>query len=168
MNAFYEKYQQDIDEHLAKYPPDRKRSAVMPLLYIAMREDGYISKEEIRQIAEILGMSPTEVVSISGFYTLFHTEPGGKLRIQVCTDVCCALRGADKFLEDLCESLGVKPGETSEDGFLIVEPVMCLASCDKAPMFQCQTTEGIAHHEEQTVESALEVIEDYRKKENAQ
>jgi NADH:ubiquinone oxidoreductase subunit E len=134
----------------------------MPLLYIAQREGGHVSKHDIEDIAEICGMTTSEVVSIIGFYTLYHDEPAGKIRIQVCTDLPCALRGADKFMGDLCEALGIQPGETTPDGLITVEGVMCLAACDKAPMFQAQSGDGLEYHENQTVESTLELIEKWR------
>ncbi len=165
MNALQEKYAKEIEAVLAKYPPERKRSAVMPLLYIAQREGGYITKQAMTDIAEILEMTATEVASIVGFYSLYHDEPGGKYRIQVCTDLPCALRGAEEFLEKLCENIGIKVGETTADGLVTIEGVMCLAGCDKAPMFQVQSEEGIEYHENQTVESTLDLIEEWRKKE---
>ena len=165
MNNLTEKYTEEIQRTLSKYPPDQKRSAVMPLLYIAQREKGHVTKQSIEEIAEILDITPTEVVSIVGFYTLYHDEPGGKYRIQVCNDLPCALRGADEFLEKLCENLGIKVGETTSDGLVTVEAVMCLAACDKAPMFQVQTGDGLTYHENQTVDSAGELIESWREKE---
>ncbi len=164
MNALLEKYPNEVQVILANYPSDRagKRSAVMPLLYLAQRENGYITQEAISQIAEICQVSTTDVASLIGFYTLYHDEPSGKYLIQVCTDLPCALRGADEFLEKLCENLGIKVGETISDGIVKVEQVMCLAGCDKAPMFQVQSPEGIEYHENQTVESALEVINKLR------
>ncbi|MCK4900690.1 MAG: NAD(P)H-dependent oxidoreductase subunit E [Anaerolineales bacterium] len=164
MNNLAEKYAEEIQTTLSKYPPDQKRSAVMPLLYLAQREEGHVTKQSIQEIAEILDITPTEVVSIVGFYTLYHDEPGGKYRIQVCNDLPCALRGADQFLEQLCENLGIKVGETTSDGLVTVEAVMCLAACDKAPMFQVQTGDGLTYHEDQTVESVNELIESWREK----
>jgi NADH-quinone oxidoreductase subunit E len=160
LNALLEKYADEIQVILAKYPADRagKRSALMPLLYLAQRENGYLTKEVIGQIAEICDISTTDVASMIGFYTLYHDEPSGKYIIQVCTDLPCALRGAEQFLEKLCENLGIKVGETTPDGRIKVEAVMCLAGCDKAPMFQVQSPEGLEYHENQTVESALETI----------
>jgi len=153
-----EKYSNEISAILTKYPAERKRSAVMPLLYLAQREQGYIAQQEIEEIAEILEISSTEVGSIIGFYTLYYDKPGGKYRIQVCTDLPCALRGADQFLHQLCSNLGIKVGETTPDGLVTVEAVMCLAACDKAPMFQVQTGQGLEYHENQTVEDALSLI----------
>ena len=165
MNAIQEKYAKEIEAILSKYPADRKRSAVMPLLYIAQREDGYVTKQDMSEIAEILEITPTEVASIIGFYTLYYEKPGGKYRIQVCNDLPCALRGADEFLEKLCENVGIQVGETTEDGLVTIEAVMCLAGCDKAPMFQVQTGDGIEYHEKQTVESTMELIENWKKQE---
>lgn len=165
MNAIQEKYAKEIEAILSKYPADRKRSAVMPLLYIAQREDGYVTKKDMTEIAEILEITPTEVASIIGFYTLYYEKPGGKYRIQVCNDLPCALRGADEFLQKLCENVGIQVGETTEDGLVTIEAVMCLAGCDKAPMFQVQTGDGIEYHENQTVESTLELIEGWKKQE---
>jgi len=164
VNALAEKYADEIEKILAKYPADQKRSAVMPLIYLAQREGGYVTKQALQDIAEITGLTPTEVVSIVGFYTLYHDKPGGKFRIQVCNDLPCALRGADEFLEKLCENLGIQVGGTTEDGAITVEAVMCLAGCDKAPMFQVQSGEGLSYHENQTVESALELVAELRKK----
>ena len=160
-----EKYAAEIESILAKYPPDQKRSAVMPLLYLAQREDGYVTKGDMAEIGEILGITSTDVASIVGFYTLYYDQPGGDVRIQVCNDLPCALRGADEFLEALCENLSVKVGGTTEDGSVTVEAVMCLAACDKAPMFQVQSKDGIVYYEDQTVSSAMEVVEALRKKE---
>lgn len=164
MNALLEKYGDEIQAILAKYPSDRqgKHSAVMPLMYLAQRENGYITKEAIGQIAEICEITTTEVASMIGFYTLYHDEPSGKYRIQVCTDLPCALRGAEEFLEKLCENLGVKVGEPTADGKIVIETVTCLAGCHNAPMFQVQSPEGIEYHENQTVESAVEVINKLR------
>jgi NADH-quinone oxidoreductase subunit E len=163
-----EKYAVEIEGILSKYPPDQKRSAVMPLLYLAQREEGYVTKGAMLEIAEILGISPTEVASIIGFYTLYYDKPGGTYHLQVCSDLPCALRGADEFLDQLCQNLGIKVGETTPDGLLTVEAVMCLAACDKAPMFQIQSGDGLTYHENQDLDSALEVIKELRLRDAAQ
>jgi NADH-quinone oxidoreductase subunit E len=156
-----EKYPDEIKAIFAKYPV--KRSAVMPLLYLAQREAGYIKKESMQEIAKMLDLDVTEVASIVGFYTLYHDEKAGKYRMQVCTDLPCALRGADKFLENLCGNLGVKVGEITADGLVTVEAVMCLAACDKAPMFQLQEGDQVTYHENMTVDRALELVEALKK-----
>jgi NADH-quinone oxidoreductase subunit E len=157
-----EKYAQEIRTVLAKYPPEQRCSAVMPLIYLAQQEKMYVDRRDMAEIAEILGMSPTEVVSVVGFYSLYYDQPKGVYHIQVCTDLPCALRGAEQFLEQLCERLGIQPGETTPDGLITVEAVMCLAACDKAPMFQVQSGQGLEYYENQTVENALALIERLR------
>ena len=153
------KYSKEIKQILAKYPPEHKRSAVMPLLYLAQREEGYVNKDAIKDIARILDITETDVASIIGFYTLYHDKKAGKYRMQVCTDLPCALRGADEFLDKLCQNLGIKVGETTEDGLVTLEAVMCLASCDRAPMFQTQGPDGIKYHDYMTVDRTMELIE---------
>jgi NADH-quinone oxidoreductase subunit E len=164
VNPLLEKYNDEIKAILAKYPADKagKRSAVMPLMYLAQREDGYVTRHAIGQIAELCEITTTEVASIIGFYSLYYDKPSGKYHVQVCTDLPCALRGAEQFMEKLCENLGIKVGDTTPDGKVKVESVMCLAGCDKAPMFQVQGPDGIEYHEDQTVESALELINKLR------
>jgi len=158
-----DKYPQEVEKILAKYPPEHKRSAVMPLLYLAQRDEGYATREAMQDIAELLEITSTDVASIVGFYTLFHDEKEGRYRMQVCTDVACAMRGADQFLHELCENLQVKVGETTKDGFVTIEEVKCLAGCDKAPLFQVQGENGIEYHENMTVDKTLELIEALRK-----
>jgi len=158
-----EKYPEEVKKILAKYPPEQKRSAVMPLLYLAQREGGYVTKEAMADIAKMLEITTTDLASIIGFYTLFHDEKAGKYRMQVCTDLPCALRGADKFLEELCGNLGIQVGETTPDGLVTIEAVMCLAGCDKAPMFQLQSADGIEYHENMTVDKTMELVEALRK-----
>ena len=158
-----EKYPGEVKKILAKYPGEYKRSAVMPLMYLAQREAGYITKESMADIAQILDMSLTDVGALVGFYTLFHDKKEGKYRMQVCTDLPCALRGADQFMESLCANLGIQVGETTPDGLITLESVMCLAACDKAPMFQIQTAEGLEYHEDMTVDRTLELIQALKK-----
>ena len=151
-----EKYSEEVKAIFVKYPV--KRSAVMPLLYLAQRESGFISKESMAEIARMLNLDVTEVASIVGFYTLYHDEKAGKYRMQVCNDLPCALRGADKFLDALCQNLGVKVGETTPDGLVTIEAVMCLAACDKAPMFQLQEGDRVTYHENMTVDRTMELV----------
>lgn len=154
-----EKYSSEIDAILGRYPEERQRAAVMPLLHLAQREYGYLSGDAVQDVSEILNLDPTEVAKLIRFYTLYHDEPGGEIRLQICTDLPCALRGAEQFAADLCQRLGIESGGTTDDGLVTVEEVMCLAACHRAPMFQVQDRDGIHYHENQTVESALDFIE---------
>jgi NADH-quinone oxidoreductase subunit E len=153
-----QKYPEEVKRILSKYPPENKRAAVMPLLYLAQREEGYLTKAAMQDVAGIVDITETEVAALVGFYTLYHDEKGGKYRMQVCTDLPCALRGADEFMKNLCANLGIRVGETTSDGFLTLEAVTCLAACDKAPMFQTQGPDGIKYHENMTVDRTMELI----------
>lgn len=130
-----EKYPEKVEAVFAKYPD--KRSAVMPLLYLAQEEYGYCTPEAFVEVGELVGVDPSQVKSIAGFYTMFRESPKGKYWLQVCTDLPCALRGADEFYAALLEELGIEDGGTTEDGMFTVEQAMCLAACDNAPMLQC-------------------------------
>ena len=164
MNDFLKTHSAEIKELLAMYPKGQEHSAVMPLLHLAQRDNGCITRHEIENIAGILGISSTEIASIVGFYTLYHTEEEkAHYRIQVCTDLACALRGADDFLEILCKKVGIRPGETTPDRSITIEEVTCLAGCDKAPLFQVQGGGAIRYYEEQTPETAVELINQLRK-----
>ena len=156
--SLVKKYPKEVKQILSKYPPEGKRSAVMPLLYLAQREEGYVTKSAMQDIADIVGITETDVAAVVGFYTLYHDKKAGKYRMQVCTDLPCALRGADKFMENLCGSLGIKVGETTPDGVVTLEAVMCLAACNNAPMFQTQGPDGIKYHENMTVDKTMELV----------
>lgn len=156
--SLLKKYPNEIEHILVKYPPEQKQSAVMPLLHLAQREAGFVSRTALEEVAGITGLSTTEVASVIGFYTLYHDAPGAKIRIQVCTDVACDLRGAKEYLQAVCQSLGIKPGESTADGLVEIEEVKCLAACDRAPMFQSQIGDELEYHENQTPEKTLDWI----------
>ncbi len=152
--------QQELTEILKKYPADRKMSAVLPALYLAQREKNWLADEDIEAVAEALDISPTHVHSVIGFYTLFRKEPTGKYLVQVCTDLPCALRGAEAFYQRLCQRLGLSPqGGTTADGLFTVEEVVCIAACDKAPCAQI----NLEYYENLTDEQMDGVIEQLRK-----
>ena len=144
-----DKYPTEIAALLAKYPPEQRRSAVMPLLHLAQQAQGVIARETLSEVGALTGLSATEVAGIAGFYSLFLDHPEGKHRVQICTDLPCALAGADRFAEELCASLRIKLGETTADGRFTVEAVTCLAGCDRAPLFQVQDATGIHYYESQ-------------------
>lgn len=129
-----EKYTEEIKAILAKYPD--KRSAVLPVMYLAQEAYGFMSKEAMRDVASVLGLDPTHVLSLSGFYSLYYEEPVGKFVLEICNDLPCALRGADEFVEMACNKLDIGVEETTADGLFTIKTVMCLAACDKAPMMQ--------------------------------
>ncbi len=166
MSVLLDKHAAEIERILSKYPPERKRSAVLPLLYIAQQEYGYCTPEAIREVAGIAGVSPTEVESVVGFYTLFYDKPIGRHVVQICNDLPCALRGSDQFLDHACRKLGVDKhkvehgGDTTADGEFTLESVVCLAACDKAPMMQID----LEYFERLSNEDFDRLIEEYRLK----
>jgi NADH-quinone oxidoreductase subunit E len=152
-----EKYADRIAKIFAKYPD--KRSGVMALLYLAQEEYGWVTPEALKEVAALCDIDPTQVQSIAGFYTMYSEKPKGRYWLQVCTDLPCALRGADDFYRQLCEYLGLgEEGGTTEDGLFTVEPVMCLAACDRAPMLQC----NFHYHENLDMEKMKALIEQWR------
>ncbi|MEO8082608.1 MAG: NAD(P)H-dependent oxidoreductase subunit E [Ardenticatenales bacterium] len=131
----------DVAAAIAKYPDDRQASAVLDLLYLAQAAYGRVTTEAIEEVASLLEMDATQVRGVVGFYSLFKEEPHGRMVVHYCTDLPCALRGAEVFLPEVCRAFGVaKPGETSPDGLFSVEEAMCLAACDRAPMMQVNLT----------------------------
>ncbi len=158
------KYAKEVEEILSKYPQEGRRSAVMPLLFLAQREEGYVNKASMQDIAKILEITETDVASIVRFYTLYHDKKEGRYRMQVCTDLPCALRGAEEFMEAVCDRLGLNVGETTADGFLTLEAVTCLAACDKAPMFQTQGPDGLKYHENMNVDKTVDLIATLKRK----
>jgi NADH-quinone oxidoreductase subunit E len=106
------------------------------------------------------------VASIVRFYTLYHDKKEGRYRMQVCTDLPCALRGAEEFMEAVCDRLGLNVGETTADGFVTLEAVTCLAACDKAPMFQIQGPDGLKYHENMNVDKTVDLIATLKRKSN--
>jgi len=121
-------------EIIRRYPSSR--SALLPLLYLAQEQDGYVSGDAMAHIAELLDITPAEVLGTASFYTMFKREPVGTYLISVCTNIACLLDGGYELLEHAEASLGVKPEGTTADGMFTLEEVECLALCDQAPCLQ--------------------------------
>jgi NADH-quinone oxidoreductase subunit E len=152
-----ETHPDQIQRIFSRYPD--KRSAVMPLLHVAQEAYGWISAEAIRDVADLCELDPTQVKSIAGFYTMFRESPKGKYWLQVCTDLPCALRGAEAFYTELLEYLGIEDGGTTLDGLFTTEHVTCLAACDRAPVLQS----NFHFLENLDIEKAKALIEEWRK-----
>ena len=130
-----EKRRDEIDEILSHYP--EKRAALLPLLYLAQDEyGGWLPRAALEEVAGILDLDPTDVFAVSEFYSLFYNEPVGKFVLRFCTDLPCALVGADDLYATLLQKLGLEKGGTTEDGLFTVESSVCLASCGTAPVMQ--------------------------------
>jgi NADH-quinone oxidoreductase subunit E len=119
---------------IALYP--EPRSALIPLCHLAQGQDGYLSREAMVEIAELLDVSPAEVLGTASFYDMFHTEPVGRYVIACCTNIACMLRGAYELLEHAEDVLEIRAGQTSEDGLFTLEEAECLADCGRAPCVQ--------------------------------
>jgi len=124
----------EIDRLAALYPS--RLSAMLPALWIAQREQGYVGAKAMEQIAQKIGVSPAYVASVLSFYTMYQTRPVGKYLIQVCTTLACYLRGSDLLVDHLKRKLGIEVGETTPDGRFTLVTVECLGSCDTGPMLQ--------------------------------
>ncbi|MBK7867081.1 MAG: NAD(P)H-dependent oxidoreductase subunit E [Ignavibacteriales bacterium] len=132
-----------------------KKAAIMPVLYIAQEQNGYISGEVIKEVSTILEVTEEDVMGVVTFYTMYHQHMPGKYHLQVCTNVSCMLRGAYDIWEAVKAKTGLKNGETSADGLFSLEEVECMGSCGTAPMIAVNED----FHENLTKEKALELIE---------
>jgi NADH-quinone oxidoreductase subunit E len=129
-----------VEEARARYPEGEAASAVLPALWIAQEQFGYISEEAVNLVAGSLGMSPTDVSGVATFYTMFHLEPVGRHVIQVCCTLSCSLMGAETLVREIERKLGIRVGETTPDGRFTLKKVECLAACGGAPMMQVNET----------------------------
>ncbi len=119
---------------VAKYPPDQKQSAVMACLAIVQHEQGHVSAEAEEAIAAYLGMPPIAVHEVTTFYNMYNQQPVGTYKLNVCTNLPCALRDGEKALAHVCKRLGVEPYGTTADGKFTVQPSECLGACADAPV----------------------------------
>lgn len=146
----------EIDAHIAKYPPERKRSALIPLLLLVVqRERGYIDNAGVNFLARKLGIEVTDVWETVTFYSMFNLRPIGRHHIQICKTLSCRVMGEPEITEHICNKLGIHAGETTADEKFTVSLVECLGSCGTAPMMQI----GFDYHEDLTTEK-VDVILD--------
>src|SRR5439155_14177546 len=146
------------DEIVTRYPPDRRRSAVLPALYLAQYQQGYITANAIRHVAELLGITRADVEDVVSYYTMFYTRPVGKFVINVCRTLSCAVNGAERVTEALRETLGISPGQTDAAGTFTLVEVECLGACDRAPVGMVND----AWHECLKPEDASRLVDDLR------
>ncbi|MEX2100342.1 MAG: NAD(P)H-dependent oxidoreductase subunit E [Acidimicrobiia bacterium] len=118
-------------EIIARYP--RARSALIPLLHVAQEQDGWVTEDAMDHIAELLDLTPAEVLGTCSFYEMFKREPVGTYVINVCAGISCMLMGSDDLLHHAEQTLGIKPGSTTADGMFTLNEVECIAACDGAP-----------------------------------
>jgi NADH-quinone oxidoreductase subunit E len=121
-------------KEVAKYPADQKVSAVMACLAIVQQEQGLVSRESEEAVAAYLGMAPIAVHEVTTFYNMYNQQPVGQFKLNVCTNLPCALRDGDKALDHVCKKLGIEPYGTTADGLFTVQPSECLGACADAPV----------------------------------
>jgi NADH-quinone oxidoreductase subunit E len=126
--------QQKIDRELTKYPSEQKQSAVMTALRLAQEENGHLSNEVVEEVAKYLGMPPVAVWEVATFYSMYNLEPVGKHKLTICTNLPCALQGANVAAEHLKKRLGIGFGETTADGAFTLKEGECLGACGDAPV----------------------------------
>ncbi len=122
------------DEVIARYPV--RKSALIPLLHLAQEQDGHVTDDAMIHIAELLGVTPAEVLGTASFYEMFKREPVGDYVVNVCTNISCLLLGGEELLHHLERRLGIKAGSTTADGKFTLEDVECIAACTEAPCLQ--------------------------------
>jgi len=147
-----------FDTIVGRYPPDRRRSAVLPALYLVQHQQGYITANAMRYVAGLLGITPADVEDVVSYYSMFYTKPVGTFVLSVCRTLSCALNGAGRVTEEICGKLGIAPGETDPSGTFTVIEVECLGACDRAPVVMVND----AWHECLKPEDAARLLDDLR------
>ena len=132
--VFTPEHRAELDEILTRYPPEQSRSAVLPALYLVQRQQGYITGNSMRTVAEALRITPADVEDVVSYYTMFYQKPVGKFVLSVCRTLSCAVNGAERVTEEICHALHIKPGETDASGTFTLIEVECLGACDRAPV----------------------------------
>lgn len=157
--AFSEAGLAECKELMKRYPADRTKSALLPILHVAQAEnDGWLSVNAMDAVAHVLGIQHIEVYEVASFYSMYNLRPVGTHVLEVCHTTPCLLRGADDTIAHIEKRLGIHPGETTKDGLFTLKTVECLGSCGTAPMLQC----GAKYHEDLTPEKVDALIDQLR------
>lgn len=155
----------EIDAWLLKYPPDRKRSALLYALRLVQEQNGgWLSVELMDAVADYLDLPKIAVYEVVSFYTMYETKPVGRHKIAVCNSISCMLKGSENIIEHLEHKLEIKVGETTTDGMFYLKEVECLAACVGAPMLQLDDR---AYHENLTCEKVDALLEEIKQTEVA-
>jgi NADH-quinone oxidoreductase subunit E len=145
-------------KEVAKYPVDQKQSAVMACLAIVQQEQGYVSAESEKMVAEYLGMPPIAVHEVTTFYNMYNQQPLGKYKFNVCTNLPCQLRDGQGALEHLCAKLGVDEGGTTADGLFTVQKSECLGACADAPVMLVNDRQMVSFMNEQRLDELVATL----------
>jgi NADH-quinone oxidoreductase E subunit len=155
---FTEENIKKVNEAIAKYP--QKRAALMPVLYIAQEQNGFLSTEVMTEVAGILEITPEDVLGVVTFYTMYHQNPVGKYHIQVCTNISCMLKGGYEIYKRVKEKLGIDNMQVTDDKLFSLEEVECMGSCGTAPMLAVNDD----YFENLTEEQTGQIIESLKNK----
>jgi NADH-quinone oxidoreductase subunit E len=147
-----------FDKEVAKYPADQKQSAVMACLAIVQHEQGHVSAESEKLVAEYLGMPPIAVHEVTTFYNMYNQQPLGKYKFNVCTNLPCQLRNGQGALEHLCHRLGVEEGGTTADGLFTVQKSECLGACADAPVMLVNDRQMVSFMNEQRLDELVATL----------
>ena len=147
-----------FDKEVAKYPAEQKQSAVMACLAIVQQEQGHVSAESEKLIAEYLGMPPIAVHEVTTFYNMYNQQPLGKYKFNVCTNLPCQLRDGQGALEHLCHRLGVEEGGTTPDGLFTVQKSECLGACADAPVMLVNDRQMVSFMNEQRLDELVATL----------
>jgi NADH-quinone oxidoreductase E subunit len=157
--AFTRERAQQLEEICSKYPPERRKSAVLAALYLVQDQQGYLTASALRHVAEFLRITPAEVEDVATYYVMFFRAPVGKYVLQVCRTLSCALAGAERVTETLSEKLGIKVGETDASGMFTLLEFECLGACDRAPVVMVNNEHW---HEQASPESCSKLVDDLK------
>ena len=150
---------QEVQRIINFYPEGKQKSAVIPVLHLAQLEfGGWLSSETMDYVASLLKLAPIEVYEVATFYSMYNLKPVGKYMFEVCQTGPCMINGSDEIVKYIYDKLGIKPGETSEDGMFTLKTVECLGACGYAPMMQM----GKNYREHLTKEKVDAIVEECR------
>jgi len=160
MIRFNDKQETEFQRLVSRYPEGKQKSALLPVLHLAQDSfGGWLSSEVMDYVADRLSIKPIEVYEVATFYTMYNLKPIGKYLFEVCQTGPCMLRGSDDIIAYIGEKLGIKPGQTTEDGMFTLKTVECLGACGYAPMMQL----GKFYREHLTKEKVDQIIEECRR-----
>jgi NADH-quinone oxidoreductase E subunit len=148
-----------LEDICSKYPPERRKSAVLAALYLVQEQQGYITATSARHVAEFLRITPAEVEDVCSYYVMFFKAPVGKYVLQVCRTLSCALAGAERVTESLSEKLGLEVGQTDASGMFTLLEFECLGACDRAPVVMVNNEHW---HERATPENCAKLVDDLK------
>ncbi|MES1223549.1 MAG: NAD(P)H-dependent oxidoreductase subunit E [Bacteroidota bacterium] len=159
--TFSEDTLKEVDRIIARYPQGKHKSALLPVLHLAQQEfGGWLSSDAMDYVASLLKLEPIEVYEVATFYSMYNLKPVGKYLFEVCQTGPCMLNGCDDIIKYIFDKLGIKPGETTNDGMFTLKTVECLGACGYAPMMQM----GKTFREHLTKEKIDSIVEECRTK----